>query len=83
MLVFYISRNYAKMENALTDLSKIKLINTGLFLYTIFWYQTPYMGVRVMVMVFNATYNNISVISCLSVLLVEKPGENHRLAASH
>ena len=36
-------------------------------------------------MVFNATFNNISVISC-SVLLVEEievPGENHRSAASH
>jgi len=32
-------------------------------------------------MVFNATYNNIPVISYLSVLLVEEtgvPGENHR-----
>jgi hypothetical protein len=32
-------------------------------------------------MVFNATFNNISVISWLSVLLVEEtgiPGENHR-----
>ena len=28
---------------------------------------------RVMVVVFNATFNNISVISWLSVLLVEKP----------
>ena len=38
------------------------------------------------VMVFNATFNNISVISLRSVLLVEKtrlPGENHRPAASH
>jgi hypothetical protein len=37
-------------------------------------------------MVFNATFNNISVISWRSVLLVEEirvPGENHRLAASH
>ena len=36
-------------------------------------------------MVFNATFNNISVISRRSVLLVEKtggPGENHRPAAS-
>jgi len=42
--------------------------------------------VRVMVMVFNATGNNISVISWRSVLLVEEtgvPGENHRPAASH
>ena len=37
-------------------------------------------------MVFNATFNNISVISWRSVLLVEEtrvPGENHRLAASY
>ena len=36
-------------------------------------------------MVFNATFNNISVISWWSVLLVEEarvPGENHRPAAS-
>ena len=37
-------------------------------------------------MVFKATFNNISVISWQSVLLVEengKPGENHRSVASH
>ena len=37
-------------------------------------------------MVFNATFNNISVISWLSVLLVEETGvtgENHRTAASY
>jgi hypothetical protein len=37
-------------------------------------------------MVFNATFNNISVISWRSVLLVEEtgvPGENHRPLASH
>jgi hypothetical protein len=37
-------------------------------------------------MVFNATSNNISVISWRSVLLVEEtgvPGENHRPVASH
>jgi len=35
-------------------------------------------------MVFNATFNNISVISCRSVLLVEEtvPGENHQPVAS-
>jgi hypothetical protein len=41
---------------------------------------------RVGVMVFNATFNNISVISWWSVLLMEDigvPGENHRPAASH
>jgi len=38
------------------------------------------------VMVFNATFNNISVISWQSVLLVEEtgvPGENHLPVASH
>jgi hypothetical protein len=37
-------------------------------------------------MVFNATFNNISVISWQSVLLVEEtvvPGENHRPATNH
>ena len=37
-------------------------------------------------MVFNATFNNISVISWLSVLLVEEtgvPGENYRPVARH
>jgi len=44
------------------------------------------MWVTVRVMVFNATFNNISVISWWSVLLVEEtrvPGENHRPAASY
>jgi len=38
------------------------------------------------VMLFTATFNNISVISWRSVLLVEEtgvPGENHRPTASH
>jgi hypothetical protein len=35
-------------------------------------------GVRVMM--FNASFNNISVISWRSVLLVEEIGENHRPA---
>jgi hypothetical protein len=48
-------------------------------------YQKKYL-VDVVVMVFNATFNNISVISLWSVLLVEETGvprENHRPAASH
>jgi hypothetical protein len=41
---------------------------------------------RVRVMVFNATFNNISVISWRPILLVEKtgvPGESHRPVISH
>jgi hypothetical protein len=34
-------------------------------------------------MVFKATFNNISVISWRSVLLVEETRENHRPVASH
>ena len=50
-------------------------------------YHTQYFNVMVaMVMVFNATFNNMLVISSQSVLLVEEtgvPGENHRPTASH
>ena len=34
-------------------------------------------------MLFNATFNNSSVISWWSVLLVEETGENHRPVTSH
>ena len=43
--------------------------------------QNTNKGIRVRVMVFNAIFNNISVISWRSVLLVKEtrvPGENHR-----
>jgi hypothetical protein len=40
-------------------------------------------GVRMRTMVFNATFNNVSVISWWSVLLVEETGENLRPAANH
>jgi len=43
-------------------------------------------GLFVCLMVLNATFNNISVISWRSVLLVEEtggPGENHRPVTSH
>ena len=42
-----------------------------------------FIRVKVKVMVFNATFNNIWVISLRSVLLVEETGENHRPVASH
>jgi hypothetical protein len=48
------------------------------------YFENNAAGVRVMV--FNSTFNNISVISWRSVLLVEEArvsGENHRPAASH
>jgi hypothetical protein len=42
--------------------------------------------IRIMAVVFNSTFNNISVISWWSVLLVEETGvprENHRHAVYH
>ena len=50
----------------------------------IFTYVRKYGGCRFMV--FSATFNNISVISLWSVLLVEEtgvPGENQRLSANY
>ena len=46
----------------------------------------PFIILLVCLMVFNATFNNISVISWRSVLLVEEigvPGENNRHVANH
>jgi hypothetical protein len=40
-------------------------------------------GLEVRIMVLNATFHNISIISWRSVLLVEETGENHRPVASH
>ena len=42
-----------------------------------------FISLVVCLMVFNATFNNSSVILWQSVLLVEETGENHRLVASH
>jgi len=42
-----------------------------------------YMCIMVCLMVYNAIFNNISVISWRSVLLPEETGENHRPVASH
>ena len=40
-------------------------------------------GFSVRDMVYNTTFNNLSVISWWSVLLVKETGENHRPVASH
>jgi hypothetical protein len=47
------------------------------------WLNVNALSVFVCLMVFNATFNNISVISCQSGLLVEGPGENHWPVSSH
>ena len=66
-LLVYICRLWIK----LTYLSKLSL----------FFHNNKSWMLGGMVMVFNATFNNISVISWRSILLEEKtgvPGENHR-----
>jgi hypothetical protein len=53
--------------------------------YVIVWWSFDFL-VWVWFMVFNATFNNISVISWQSVLMLEEtgvPGENHQPVASH
>ena len=58
----------------------------GKFKFTAFPHIIIGLGLWVKVMDLNATFNNISVISWRSVLLVEEtrvPGRNHRSAASH
>jgi hypothetical protein len=60
----------------------ITVIFSGKILYN----KTGHSRLVVVAMVFNATFNNISVISSWSVLLVVEnrvPRENHRPAASH
>jgi hypothetical protein len=60
------------------------IFNNYIRMYNI--YLRKYLVVMVVVMVFNAIFNNISAIMWWSVLLVEETGvprENHRPAASH
>jgi hypothetical protein len=48
--------------------------------------EIPLCSMQVRVMMFNATFSNISIISWRSVLLLaetEVPGENHRPVTSH
>ena len=59
-------------------------------MYSVFTQNSPIItrlsrstSVSVSIMVFNATFNNISAISWQSVLYVEEPGENNQPAASH
>ena len=50
-----------------------------------YYFETSYLleGGLVWFMEFNATFNNISVISWQSVLLVDENRENHRPVTSH
>ena len=66
-------------------------INSNVTTFNVFHYVNRVMMIisalnLIRIMVFNATFNNISVILWHAVLLVEEtrvPGENHRPVASH
>jgi hypothetical protein len=76
--VTFISNTPDKIVNKGADFFRRSPNSKGLF------GKTKFLGVRVMV--FNATFNNASVISWRSVLLVEETGvprEYNRSAASH
>jgi hypothetical protein len=68
---YFVFRNYIKLfdKNRLYN-----LISIGEIKKNVPWFRF---------MVFNATFNNISVISWRSVLLVEENGENHQPAVNH
>jgi len=67
---------------------KLAEYNRILYIQVVYQEQVSWQGRGVRVMVFNATFNNITVtcISWQSVLLVEEtgvPSENHRPVTSH
>ena len=73
-----------KLENTLED--RVETFTIFKDKFAIMYKVCTFEGVGVIVLVLNATFNNISVISWRSVILVEEtgvPGENHRHAASH
>ena len=63
-----------KQRSVTEQIRNESIINLGLSTITFKWFGF---------MVLNATFNNISVRSWRSVLLVEETGENHRPGASH
>ena len=55
-------------------------------MHMVLFYEQNIIILHVSLMVFNTTFNNISVISWWSVLFMEEtggPGENHRPVPSH
>jgi hypothetical protein len=69
------------------SMSLYSIFNSNRLIYSCFTRRSIiFFRLFVCLMVFNTTFNNISVISWWSVLLVEEtggPGENHRPVASH
>jgi hypothetical protein len=91
-VMFRICSEFSVMFSNVQTLFRISSTKTGLFriswlcsdIISVFYLFISYSRVRIMV--FNATFNNIAVISWQSVLLVEESGgtrENHRPTANH
>ena len=77
---------HRKFKKACSDTKSKVLLENKCQLITLTEKDFAYRGVEVWVIVFNATFNNISAISLRSVLLVEEtdvPGENHQPVISH
>ena len=83
--VLSVKRKQVKALVELTD-ALLKIVYLNPLFYKHLGRESKSLSVDVCLMVFNATFNNYSVISWRSVLLVEEtrvPGGNHRPAASH
>jgi hypothetical protein len=72
---------YHEIDQFLVGQVKQKAINLVFAFCGNMW--TVASGVMFRVMALNATFNNIKVISRLSVLFMEETGENHQSVASH
>ena len=87
-IVFFVLLRYTDSDCSF-DIFKLWLYiwNKSYSVYVVHSFRLIWNGfVSFGFMVFNATFNTISVISCRSVLLVEEtggPGEKHRPVASH
>ena len=82
-VIVILSRGFENSEYCDFALKLAQSLSPGKLLFIRRWYIIT---VWFKLMVFNAIFNNISVISWQSVLLVEEtgvPGENHRQTASH
>jgi hypothetical protein len=85
LLTLRMCRRLREME-VFKLLNEMKAVNIGECIFNVIFSLNRIKREKVRVMVFNATFNNISVISWWSVLLVEEtevPEENHRPADSH
>ena len=80
---------YGKFKGQVLNANDVECLYEGLKENNIHNFTHLLTGIivfMVLVMVISATFNNISVISCRSVLLMEEigvPGENHQPAISH